>query len=105
MGSTIALATRYDVSAQVASSTVADMLPAICGRDTLTTVVSRISMIVAHITAMAIIQGLTSGWDGFVSAGIRCCHYRDTGSPASITEGFLSHGGYRRAEPAADQRG
>ena len=46
----IALATRYDVSAQVASSIVADRLPAMCGSDTLTTVVSSTSMKVANIT-------------------------------------------------------
>ena len=40
----IALATRYDVSAHVASSIVADRLPAMCGSDTLTTVVSSTSM-------------------------------------------------------------
>src|SRR6266849_8111114 len=44
IGSTIALATRYEVSAHVASSVVADKLPAMCGSDTLTTVVSRTSM-------------------------------------------------------------
>ena len=48
----IALATRYDVSAHVASSTVADMLPAMCGSDTLTTVVSSTSMNVANMTAI-----------------------------------------------------
>src|SRR5215467_7095053 len=66
----MALATRYEVSAQVASSTVADMLPAMWGSETLTTVVSRISITVAHITAMATIHGFTSGWDVTVSAGI-----------------------------------
>ena len=40
-GSAIALATRYDVSTRVDSSIVADRLPAMCGSDTLTTVVSR----------------------------------------------------------------
>src|SRR5690242_18655286 len=76
MGRTMALATRYEVRAHVASSTVADMLPAICGSETLTTVVSRISMTVAHITAMATIHGLTSRWET-LSARIRCCHYRE----------------------------
>ena len=50
IGRMIALATRYDVSAQVASSTVADRLPAMCGSDTFTTVVSSTSMNVANIT-------------------------------------------------------
>src|SRR5579872_5476136 len=57
----MALATRYDVSAQAASSTLADRLPAICGSDTFTTVVSSTSMNVANMTAMAMIQGLTCG--------------------------------------------
>ena len=55
----MAFATRYDVSAHVASSVVADMLLAMCGSDTLTTVVSSTSMKVANITAIATIQGLT----------------------------------------------
>ncbi len=54
----MALATRYDVSAQVASSVVAAMLLAMCGSDTLTTVVSSTSMKVANITATATIHGL-----------------------------------------------
>src|SRR5436190_22280001 len=58
IGRMIALATRYDVSAQVASSIVADRLPAMCGSETLTTVVSSTSMNVANITEIAIIQGL-----------------------------------------------
>ena len=57
----IALATRYDVRAHVASSVVADMLLAMCGSDTLTTVVSSTSMKVANITAIATTQGLTRG--------------------------------------------
>src|SRR5262245_4277991 len=59
IGRMIALATRYDVSAQVASSVVADMLLAMCGSDTFTTVVSSTSMKVANMTAIATIQGLT----------------------------------------------
>ena len=58
IGRMIALATRYDVSAHVASSIVADRLPAMCGSDTLTTVVSSTSMKVANITETAMIQGL-----------------------------------------------
>src|SRR5689334_233650 len=57
----MALATRYDVSAQEASSTLAERLPAMCDRDTFTTVVSSTSMKVANITATATIQGLTCG--------------------------------------------
>src|SRR6187399_696640 len=59
IGSTIAFATRYDVSAHVASSVVAAMLLAICGSDTLTTVVSSTSMKVANMTAIATTHGLT----------------------------------------------
>ena len=66
IGRITALATRYDVSAHVASSTVADRLPAMCGSDTLTTVVSSTSMNVANMTEIAMIQGLTCGWDGIL---------------------------------------
>ena len=68
MGRTMALATRYDVSAHEASSTLAERLPAICGSETLTTVVSRTSMKVPNITAMATIQGLTCGCADAVDA-------------------------------------
>src|ERR1043166_8232044 len=61
IGRMIALATRYDVSAQVASSVVADRLLAMCGSETLTTVVSSTSMNVANMTAIATIHGLTRG--------------------------------------------
>ena len=61
IGRMMALATRYEVRTQVASSMVADMLPAMCGSDTFTTVVSSTSMKVAHITATAISQGFTAG--------------------------------------------
>src|SRR4029078_11188795 len=60
IGRMIALATRYEVSAHVASSVVADMLLAMCGSDTFTTVVSSTSMKVANMTAIATIQGLTT---------------------------------------------
>src|ERR1700722_5415683 len=54
----MALATRYEVSAQVASSIVEERSPAMCSSETLTTVVSSTSMKVLNITAMATIQGL-----------------------------------------------
>src|SRR3989442_11746295 len=57
----IAFATRYDVRAQVASSVEADRLPAMCGSETFTTVVSSTSIKVPNITAMATIHGFTSG--------------------------------------------
>ncbi len=58
IGRMIALATRYDVSAHVASSIDAERLPAMCGSDTFTTVVSSTSMNVANITETAMSQGL-----------------------------------------------
>src|SRR6185295_515422 len=58
IGRMMALATRYEVSAQVASSMVTDRLPAMCGSDTFTTVVSSTSMKVANITETAMSQGL-----------------------------------------------
>src|ERR1035441_2432881 len=61
IGRMMALATRYDVRAQAASSTLTERLPAICGRDTFTTVVSSTSMNVANMTATATIHGLTVG--------------------------------------------
>ena len=64
IGRMMALATRYEVSAQVASSVVAAMLLAMCGSDTLTTVVSSTSMKVANITAIATIHGLTVFGEG-----------------------------------------
>src|SRR5882724_11698647 len=66
----IAFATRYDVNAQAASSTLAERLPAMCGSDTFTTVVSSTSIKVANITATATIHGLTcigSSGGGMVS--------------------------------------
>ena len=60
IGRMMAFATRYDVSVQVASSLLADRLPAMCGSETLTTVVSSTSMNVLDMTAMAISQGLIS---------------------------------------------
>src|SRR5437867_351329 len=58
IGRMIAFATRYEVSTHVASSIVTDKLPAMCGSDTLTTVVSSTSMKVANITDTAMSQGL-----------------------------------------------
>src|SRR6202451_4231577 len=62
--STMPLATRYDVSAQVASSLLEERLPAICGSATLTIVVSRISMNAADVTITAISHGLYCGFQG-----------------------------------------
>src|ERR1019366_3234481 len=64
MGRMMALATRYEVSTQVASSGVADRLPAMCGSATLAPLVSSTSMKVASITVMAMTHGLTNGRKG-----------------------------------------
>src|SRR5215467_10573889 len=61
IGRMMALATRYDVTVQVASSIVADRLPAMWGSDTLTTLVSSTSMKVASMTLIAMTHGLTWG--------------------------------------------
>src|SRR6266404_7232623 len=61
MGRIMAFATRYEVSVQVASSVLEERLPAICGNETFTTVVSSTSMKVLDMTAMAISHGLMSG--------------------------------------------
>src|SRR5947209_8332284 len=53
IGKMIAFATKYEVNVQVASSVLADRLPAICGSDTFTTVVSSTSMKVLDMTAIA----------------------------------------------------
>ena len=73
IGRMIAFATRYEVSDHVASSTVADMLPAMCGSATFTTVVSSTSMKVPNMTAIATNHGLmarvqTCAWSGIVLA-------------------------------------
>src|ERR1035437_9551380 len=65
-----ALATSEEVSAQAASSVLTERLPAMCGSDTLTTVVSSTSMKVANMTAVATIHGLTWGCGSAVD-GIR----------------------------------
>src|SRR5437870_513359 len=64
IGKIMALATRYDVSVHVASSVLADRSPAMCGSETLTTVVSSTSMKVLDITATATSQGLISRGGG-----------------------------------------
>src|SRR3954454_1473219 len=58
MGRMMAFETRYDVSTQVASSTLAERFLAICGRDTLTTVELCTSMKVPNMTAIVMIQGV-----------------------------------------------
>src|SRR3984957_15800152 len=67
--STMPLATRYEVSAQVASSLLEERLPAMCGNATLTIVVSRISMNAASVTATAMNQGLYLGFHSAAGRG------------------------------------
>src|SRR5208283_3658048 len=79
----MALATIWEVSTQVASSTVEEREPAIWGRLTLTTEVSRTSSTALDITAMAMIQRCT-----FAAGG----GAEDTGSmvaPANKADGSL----------------
>src|SRR5580692_6407899 len=57
-GRMIPLETRYEVSTQVASSLLADRLPAICGSATLAMLESSASMKVAMVTVNAIGHGL-----------------------------------------------
>src|SRR5580698_2324789 len=57
----IAFETRYEVRTQVLSSWPAERLPAMCGRATLATLVSRTSMNVASVTVSAMIHGLMTG--------------------------------------------
>src|SRR5437868_8419210 len=61
-GRTMALDTRYDVSTQLLSSCPAASPPAMCGRATLATLVSRTSIKVARVTVRAMSQTL---WPGF----------------------------------------
>src|SRR5260370_39348731 len=61
MGSTMAFETRYAVRTHVASSVVADRLPAMCGSATFATEVSSTSINVASMTVDAITQGLIPG--------------------------------------------
>ena len=54
IGRTTALATRYDVNTQVTSSVPAFRLPCICGRATLATEVSMISIMAGSMTVIVI---------------------------------------------------
>src|SRR5436305_14229730 len=61
IGRIMAFATRYEVSVQVASSVLAERIPAICGSETFTTVVSSTSMKVLDQTAMSMGRALICG--------------------------------------------
>ena len=56
----MAFETRYEVTTHVPSSLVAARLPAMCGMETLTTVVSSTSMKVASITENVTTHGFTT---------------------------------------------
>src|SRR5579875_975727 len=66
-GRITALATRYAVSTQVASSWVAPRPPAMCGSATLAMEESSTSINVASVTVMATIHGFTEGRHGLVA--------------------------------------
>src|SRR3984957_9587974 len=68
----MALATRYAVKTQVASSWVAPRPPAMCVRATLAIEESSTSMKVARVTVMATIHGLMRGRQGASGATIVC---------------------------------
>lgn len=55
----------------MASSTLAERLPAICGSDTFTTVVSSTSINVLNITAVATIQGLMEAFGCELGSPVR----------------------------------
>src|SRR5271165_5236231 len=84
IGRMTAFDTRYEVTTHVPSSTVAPTFPAMCGMETFTTVVSRISMNVPSMTAMVTIQGLT-GLSAF-SAILLSHNCRKARSPKDVTE-------------------
>ena len=67
-GSTTAVEARYDVRTQVDSSIDADRLPAMCGRETLTTAVSRNTIRELNITAIAMTHRFTAGGSPTVAA-------------------------------------
>src|SRR5580658_4177463 len=67
-GRIMALATRYAVKTQVASSWLAPRPPAMWGRATLAIEVSSTSMNVARVTVIAIIQGFRLGFQTAVGA-------------------------------------
>jgi hypothetical protein len=105
IGRIIAFATKYDVNVQVASSVLAERLPAICGSDTFTTVVSSTSMKVLDMTAIATSHGLISGiaWELEAIYGIRTnsrC-LRDGNSITGCFPSVLSPIGLPSANPDA----
>src|SRR5271170_7918938 len=86
-GRMIALATRYAVSTQVASSCVAPRPPAMCGRATFAIEESSTSMNVASVTVMAMIHGLIRGRQGCSTVECRSgvCALGSSASGRSIT--------------------
>src|SRR5579875_2801868 len=85
-GKMIAFDTREEVRTQVASSSEADIPPAICGKATLAMLVSSTSMKLARVTLSAISQGLyfgcqTASW---------CCHVRFAAAVWLFSPGMLA---------------
>ena len=63
------------------SSALAERLPAMCGSETLATLVSSTSMNVASVTVSAMIQGLTAGATSQPAIGARngaFAHFKNT---------------------------
>src|SRR5882757_4927311 len=92
---TMPLATRYDVSAQVASSLLDDRLPAICGSATFTMVVSSTSMNAASVTATAMSHGLWRGFQAAAASGVA--------ASALIAQSPSARPIYRAAAEESDQ--
>src|SRR5215471_6239954 len=78
----MAFATRYAVRTHVVSSTLDERLPAMLGKATLATLVSRTSMKVASIAVAAMTQGLIAGFalvfmaPPFLVPSIKAARYR-----------------------------
>src|SRR5487761_1909855 len=96
MGSTTALATRYELSTQVLSSVPAERLPAMCGSATLAMLVSSTSMNVASVTVSAMTHGLCFGAHGAATGRAAGCS-----SIASLMDSLLQlhRGRHRHALP------
>src|ERR1019366_7377166 len=88
IGMTMPLATKYEVIAQVASLGVAERLPAMCVKETLTTLVSSTSMKVASITAAVMSHGPSARLaTRLVTANCLSCSARERASLAVPLDG------------------
>src|SRR5271156_6852454 len=88
----IPAATRYDVTTHAISSTLAEKLPCMCGRETLTIELSSTSSTVPSITENAIthLRVEENSWTSCVVWGI--------GLGATAIEGILAYGTKGRAQ-------